>query len=706
MGTLQRRLVSLLAVHPAMKHRLRRTPASLINMTVCTEQTRRNVHFIPRTEVLEERALLSITSQYADLVGEVSVGSTQVSDSKEINQANSQLVKAISNVLTQTAADKQTGSSGAYSVSVNSNLYGTGASSDSGSVKISSTVRGSYWQFNSGADYSISWVAPANGTLVFQYKSSDPNLTSAYPGLHVTDAFTVQNGSLNSHIYWGGTTSNPGGQTVSAAVPLSKYDSYAFDISLGLSKTATSSAYTYTLGATATGTLSWQFVPTKTVLSMNSVSITTNGQGVHATYNITGNPLATPATIDFCWATGPSLSDAIGSTIKVPTDTSLGPDSATTSIASLGAPPATAKYILAIVDSPNADPLHKLASVLEPDDISLDTASVSGPTVSFAYHTYGAPVTFKISLYESSSMAIDSSSTLVASQQEKLAANSSSADTFKISLKPNPAKPYLLVVINKGSYSVINNSLPAYLFTVSQLRAIMPTLATADAQRYIASLNEAMEEFQINTPKREAAFLAQVAYESNELHKWTETFPSPSNLKQGYHLPGNRRPPLPKTLTTAPAWFEYWYGVWTGPNPNHMYDEPAKSLGNTQAGDGSKFYGRGPIQITGRGIYAAAGKALGLDLLHNYSWVSDNVNHPSVGFRTSAFWWTVFKQSTKLGGKALNQWADSVAPQNTKSINLVNANISEIVTGASSDNGSFNKRLGYYERALSALLAE
>src|SRR5262245_26962014 len=49
----------------------------------------------------------------------------------------------------------------------------------------------------------------------------------------------------------------------------------------------------------------------------------------------------------------------------------------------------------------------------------------------------------------------------------------------------------------------------------------------------------------------------------------------------------------------------------------------AKRLGNTQEGDGWKYHGRGYVQLTGRDNYAAAGKALGLDLINHPELAAD-----------------------------------------------------------------------------------
>jgi len=74
--------------------------------------------------------------------------------------------------------------------------------------------------------------------------------------------------------------------------------------------------------------------------------------------------------------------------------------------------------------------------------------------------------------------------------------------------------------------------------------------------------------------------------------------------------------------------------------------EGRRDLGNTQPGDGKRFKGRGPIQLTGRANYAAAGKALGLNLIANPTSVATN----AVGFKTSAWFWS---------GHGLNALADA-----------------------------------------------
>ncbi|CAF3807024.1 unnamed protein product [Rotaria socialis] len=126
--------------------------------------------------------------------------------------------------------------------------------------------------------------------------------------------------------------------------------------------------------------------------------------------------------------------------------------------------------------------------------------------------------------------------------------------------------------------------------TAAQLKAIMPN---SKHPEYLSHINAALVEGSINTCHRKAAFLAQLAHESGQLVYMEE-------------------------LASGAAY------------------EGRLDLGNTQPGDGVRFKGRGPIQLTGRANYREAGRALGIDLEANPQIVAT----PAVGFRTSVWFWT------------------------------------------------------------------
>lgn len=102
----------------------------------------------------------------------------------------------------------------------------------------------------------------------------------------------------------------------------------------------------------------------------------------------------------------------------------------------------------------------------------------------------------------------------------------------------------------------------------------------------------AMAEGGIDTPERIAAFLAQLAHESGEYRYMEE-------------------------LASGKAY------------------EGRVDLGNWLPGDGVRFKGRGPIQITGRNNYAACGAALGLDLLAQ----PELLTLPEYGTRSAVWFW-------------------------------------------------------------------
>jgi predicted chitinase len=103
---------------------------------------------------------------------------------------------------------------------------------------------------------------------------------------------------------------------------------------------------------------------------------------------------------------------------------------------------------------------------------------------------------------------------------------------------------------------------------------------------------------EINTPLRQAAFLGQLGHESGEL-RWFEEFADGSAY------------------------------------------EGRKSLGNIYVGDGKRYKGRGPIQLTGRTNYKKYGDLIGVDLENN----PEKAKEPAIGFRVAAEYWRQNKLS-------------------------------------------------------------
>lgn len=63
--------------------------------------------------------------------------------------------------------------------------------------------------------------------------------------------------------------------------------------------------------------------------------------------------------------------------------------------------------------------------------------------------------------------------------------------------------------------------------------------------------------------------------------------------------------------------------------------EGRADLGNTQAGDGKRYKGRGPLQLTGRANYREYGQALGIYFEEH----PDIVAYPSIGLHVACEYW-------------------------------------------------------------------
>ena len=139
------------------------------------------------------------------------------------------------------------------------------------------------------------------------------------------------------------------------------------------------------------------------------------------------------------------------------------------------------------------------------------------------------------------------------------------------------------------------------MLTDDHLKTIMPQMPAERRTRFLPAINQTLQVYSINTPRRAAAFLGQVAHESGQ--------------------------------------FRYMEELWGPTAQQKRYEPPtdlARQLGNVQPGDGSRYRGRGPIQITGRANYQRYGKLLQLDLVAQ----PDLAATPAVGLSIAGLYWS------------------------------------------------------------------
>jgi putative chitinase len=196
-----------------------------------------------------------------------------------------------------------------------------------------------------------------------------------------------------------------------------------------------------------------------------------------------------------------------------------------------------------------------------------------------------------------------------------------------------------------------------------QLLAIAPAIGQERAQLFIGPLNTAMARFQIVTPAQQAHFIAQVLHESRNLSCMVE------NLNYSAQA---LRSQWPSHFTEAQA---AQYGR-TADHPaapimiaNLAY---ANRMGNgdVESGDGHRYVGRGPIQLTGRDMYTRCGSFLGIDLAAN----PELLEKPVAGCLAAGWFWHV---GNKLG-HSLNALADAgEVDAISRAINGGNAGLAE-----------------------------
>jgi putative chitinase len=213
------------------------------------------------------------------------------------------------------------------------------------------------------------------------------------------------------------------------------------------------------------------------------------------------------------------------------------------------------------------------------------------------------------------------------------------------------------------------------MLTLAQLKQMIPR------NPYVAEWHEALaqpqeelggstllDDYDINTPKRIAAFVAQCAHESGNFMVLKE------NLN---YKPATLRRIFPKYFPTDELANEYC----SRPNrqeaiANRVY---ASRMGNgdESSGDGWRFCGRGLIQLTGRSNYQSFADSLEMNINDVPAYLGT-----FEGAAQSACW---FWETNKL-----NQWADG----------------GDILTLTKRINGGtigLNDRIKHYNHALSIM---
>lgn len=189
--------------------------------------------------------------------------------------------------------------------------------------------------------------------------------------------------------------------------------------------------------------------------------------------------------------------------------------------------------------------------------------------------------------------------------------------------------------------------------TLEQLKRIFPR-AGRRAEVFVGPINTAMDEFGIDTPLRQAAFLAQIGHESGQLY-YVEEIAS-GNVYTDREDLGNTRP---EAIRIAAM-----HGMQTGP-----------------------FYkGHGLIQITGYDNHLIYGRALGIDAVNEPALLTV----PIYAARSAGAFWQ---------RNSVNKWADA------RDID----GVSDVInrgrkTARYGDANGFRDRLALYELAKEVLL--
>ena len=167
-----------------------------------------------------------------------------------------------------------------------------------------------------------------------------------------------------------------------------------------------------------------------------------------------------------------------------------------------------------------------------------------------------------------------------------------------------------------------------------QLIDIMPLAKKDDIDFYLDALNNQMVPNEINTPLRQAHFIAQVAHESGGFRYKTENLNYSAKALRAVFGKYFTTEELAEQCARKPELIA-----------NLAYADRMGN-GDTESGDGWKYRGRGLIQLTGSDNYRQCSEAIGKDIEND----PDLLVHDADAAVAAACWF--------WGMRKLNSYAD------------------------------------------------
>lgn len=169
----------------------------------------------------------------------------------------------------------------------------------------------------------------------------------------------------------------------------------------------------------------------------------------------------------------------------------------------------------------------------------------------------------------------------------------------------------------------------SFNLTLEHVSAILK--GNKQAAEWHKALARQLPKYKIDTPQRIAGFLAQCAHESNNFTVLEE------NLN--YSAEGLQK--------TWPKRFDAKLAAQVARQPQRIAEIVyAGRMGNTQPGDGWKFRGQGPIQLTGRENFTN----FGMTLNKTAEQVAEYMTTKDGAIESACWYWN---------SRSLNKWVDT-----------------------------------------------